>query len=83
MQKKYLIDIFNENFNKTWPIEGYDVLIEEYNNYVSTSFLTKTEQKVNEVPFEVSVKGVWLNGPGIELHISLEDFSLLLFKGMR
>ncbi|WP_140918251.1 hypothetical protein [Limnobaculum xujianqingii] len=83
--ENYLLKIFNERYNRSWSLEKYEILIDECksDNYVSIAFLPKTKQNVNGVPFEVPVKGIWENGPGIELYISLEDYSLLRFKGMR
>lgn len=81
--KHYLLGIFKDNYKKEWPLENYQIWIEEHDEYVMVSFIPDTEQEEWSYGMEIPFRGVWSNGPGIEMKISLADFSLLSFHGMR
>lgn len=84
--RTYLEDIYQDRFSgRTWPIEGYVVILNSYHEegYAAVSFCPKVESAVEGVPFEVADRGIWKNGPGVQLFISLKDFSLLKTVFMR
>ena len=84
--KKYLDQTFDERFGgKTWPLEKYNVLTTLYENegYAAVAFCPKIETFVQGIPFEVADRGIWKNGPGVHLFISLKDYSLLKTTFMR
>jgi hypothetical protein len=82
--KIYLDDIFKSKFSgKSWPIEKYDVVASFYKEYASVSFCPMIENFIDGIPFEVADRGIWKNGPGVQIFISLDDYSHLKTVFMR
>jgi hypothetical protein len=82
--KIYLEDIFKTKFGgKFWPIEKYNIIVSFYEEYAAVAFCPMIEDFIDGIPFEVADRGMWKNGPGVDIFISLDDYSHLKTVFMR
>lgn len=79
-----LREVFKK-YRSEWPLSGYSVLLSWHveHELANISFCPKIDTLVEGIPFEVSDRGMYANGPGVTFIISIPDCSLVKTVHMR
>jgi hypothetical protein len=82
------VDCLREVFSglgHEWPLEKYAVHVTLHAEYdlADVAFCPKVETCIDGVPFEVSVNGVFANGPGVRFLLTLSSLALVETVYMR
>lgn len=81
----HLDAVYDGGVGRRWPLNRYTVLVTQHTEYsmVDVAFCPDPTNFVDGIPFEIADKGMYINGPGVQLILAADDHSLIRTVYMR